>query len=84
MAKRSTKKPAGEKPRAFLLGTMTLTLISETLAEVERLEVRQKDAQATPGGKAQPGITLSPEGQTGSSGRTRIHQHPRERKHETL
>ncbi|AZR94614.1 hypothetical protein BBB39_13125 [Bordetella trematum] len=45
MAKRSTKKPASEKPRAFLLGTMTLTLISETLAEVERLEAAKIGGQ---------------------------------------
>lgn len=51
MAKRSTKKPASEKPRAFLLGTMTLTLISETLAEVERLEAlraERADTSVTP------------------------------------
>ncbi|RIQ55244.1 hypothetical protein [Bordetella avium] len=42
MAKRSTK-PAHEKPRAFLLGTMTLSLISETLAEVERLEAEKRN-----------------------------------------
>ncbi|WP_038855020.1 hypothetical protein [Bordetella trematum] len=62
MAKRSTKKPAGEKPRAFLLGTMTLTLISETLAEVERLEA------AKIGGQPQGDMIETPQTQPNSKG----------------
>lgn len=46
MAKRSTKKPetAQEKPRAFLFATVTASLISETLAEIERVDRVSPDA----------------------------------------
>jgi len=47
MAKRSTKrtKTDEEKPRAFLFATVTASLISETLAAIERIDRVKPDAE---------------------------------------